>query len=213
MKKGYIYIITNPAWSEYVKIGRSYDTKNRLKSYQTSSPLRDYEIYYEVYTENLTHIENIFSEKFGKLNGEWYKIDKDEAKSIIEKNVIHNVNKNQPIINTEIFNTIDYKNEIIYDCFEFDPCSINFLEFYCIDRTANKRILSAKEACFLKLLTTNQGKILSKEMILNSVYKIYTNINLRSIDNYMVKFRKLFEIDSKNPIHFLTIRGIGYKFS
>ena len=60
MKKGYIYIITNKAWPEYVKIGRTHNTKNRLKSYQTSSPFRDYEIYYEVYTENICLIENIF---------------------------------------------------------------------------------------------------------------------------------------------------------
>lgn len=133
MKKGYIYIITNKAWPEYVKIGRTYNTKNRLKSYQTSSLFRDYEIYYRVYTENICLIENIFIKLYGKNNGEWYKIDKDEAKSIIDKNVIHKTIENDPVIHITKSNIEEYKNEIIYDCYEFDNCKIDFLLNECIE--------------------------------------------------------------------------------
>jgi len=35
----------------------------------------------------------------------------------------------------------------------------------------------------------------------------------RTIDNYILNFRKLFEADPKNPVYFHSIRGIGYKFT
>jgi len=34
----------------------------------------------------------------------------------------------------------------------------------------------------------------------------------RTIDNYILVFRKLFEADPKTPQHFFSIRGVGYKF-
>jgi two-component system alkaline phosphatase synthesis response regulator PhoP len=36
--------------------------------------------------------------------------------------------------------------------------------------------------------------------------------NTRTIDNFILNFRKYFELDSKSPLHFISIRGIGYKF-
>ncbi|WP_423169362.1 winged helix-turn-helix domain-containing protein, partial [Stenotrophomonas maltophilia] len=39
------------------------------------------------------------------------------------------------------------------------------------------------------------------------------NPSARTIDNYILNFRKLFEEDSKKPKHFHSIRGIGYKFT
>jgi len=97
-RSGYIYLITNPAWTEYVKLGRSYDVKKRLISYQTFSPLKDFHISYETYTNNITLIENTFREKFGYDNGEWYKVNILEAINIIET-LINNLKKTKlPLI-------------------------------------------------------------------------------------------------------------------
>lgn len=84
IKSGYIYLITNPAWSEYVKLGYSNNTKIRLNTYQTCSPLKDFIICYQTYTNNVTLIENTFREKFGYDYGEWYKVNICEAINIIE---------------------------------------------------------------------------------------------------------------------------------
>ena len=81
----YIYVIINKAWPEYVKIGRTYNVQKRLKGYQTQCPLKDYEIYYYTETNNIVELENIFIKLYGKDYGEWYKIDKDYAVSLISK--------------------------------------------------------------------------------------------------------------------------------
>jgi hypothetical protein len=85
-KEGYIYIIINPAWSEYIKLGRSENSDIRLYNYQTYSPLRDYEIYYNKYVTDLIIIERYFNDNIEKSynKNEWFKIDKDEAILIIE---------------------------------------------------------------------------------------------------------------------------------
>ena len=41
---GFVYLITNKAWPEWVKVGRTANPRVRLRNYQTSSPLRDYEV-------------------------------------------------------------------------------------------------------------------------------------------------------------------------
>ena len=48
-KAGYVYVITNAAWPEWVKVGMAIDADDRLNGYQTSSPFRDYELQYSVY--------------------------------------------------------------------------------------------------------------------------------------------------------------------
>ena len=42
--KGEVYVITNPSWKNWYKIGKAVDAKDRCKSYQTSSPHRDYKL-------------------------------------------------------------------------------------------------------------------------------------------------------------------------
>lgn len=82
-KEGYIYVISNPAWPEWVKVGMAIDARDRCSSYQTSSPFRDYEIQYSVYCtdrrklEGKAHksIEVIASER----NNEWFKIPVEDA--------------------------------------------------------------------------------------------------------------------------------------
>jgi len=83
--KSFIYIITNPAWDGFIKIGRAKDIKGRLNSYQTSSPFRDYKIYYSVFVNNIYIIEKHFKDKFGNDNGEWIMCSAEEAQREIIK--------------------------------------------------------------------------------------------------------------------------------
>ena len=41
---GEVYIIHNPSFPGWVKVGMAVDAQDRLKQYQTSSPYRDYEV-------------------------------------------------------------------------------------------------------------------------------------------------------------------------
>jgi len=73
--------------------------------------------------------------------------------------------------------------------------------------------LSKRETALLKLLIDRSGDVVSRKEILEKVwgYDIYPST--RTIDNFILQFRKHFEPDAKNPIHFHSIRGVGYKFS
>ena len=72
--------------------------------------------------------------------------------------------------------------------------------------------LTKKENALLKLLIERKNEVVSREHILETVwgYDIYPST--RTIDNFIVSFRKYFESDPSNPKHFHSVRGVGYKF-
>jgi len=53
----------------------------------------------------------------------------------------------------------------------------------------------------------------SREEILEKVWGYDVFPSTRTIDNYILAFRKYFEIDSRNPRHFHSVRGVGYRFT
>jgi len=79
---GYIYILTNPAYPEYVKIGKSIKLGMRLSTYNTGSPFRDYKYNFVLETEKTSEIEEYFNSNFSSDN-EWYKMSSDDAEKII----------------------------------------------------------------------------------------------------------------------------------
>lgn len=87
VKEGEVYIITNPAWPDWVKIGMAIDAKDRCKSYQTSSPLRDYKVMYSVATQDRRTAEAVAhkaAEKIAERRGEWFKMSVGQAKECIQ---------------------------------------------------------------------------------------------------------------------------------
>jgi two-component system alkaline phosphatase synthesis response regulator PhoP len=99
------------------------------------------------------------------------------------------------------------------DVYEFDGCKIDFAGHECIDKNNKKQELSKKEAALLKLLIEYEGEVVSREQILQIVWGYNVYPTTRTIDNFILGFRKYFERDSRNPRHFHSIRGIGYKFT
>jgi two-component system, OmpR family, alkaline phosphatase synthesis response regulator PhoP len=73
--------------------------------------------------------------------------------------------------------------------------------------------LTNKEALLLKMLIERKNDVVSRQQILQYVwgYDIYPTT--RTIDNFILNFRKYFEKDPKNPEYFHSIRGVGYKFT
>ena len=72
--------------------------------------------------------------------------------------------------------------------------------------------LTKTEGLLLKLLIENKNTVVSREKILQTVWGYQVFPNTRTIDNFIANFRKYFEEDSRNPQHFISIRGVGYKF-
>ena len=86
--KGYIYIINNPAWPDWVKIGKATDPYQRVQGFNTSSPFRDYEIVYMLATNNYTTVEEkahtLAEEIAQERRHEWFKITVQEAVDVLQ---------------------------------------------------------------------------------------------------------------------------------
>jgi len=73
--------------------------------------------------------------------------------------------------------------------------------------------LTKKETMLLKLLIERRNEAVSREQILETVWNYDVYPSTRTIDNFILTFRKYFEPDPKHPVHFHSIRGVGYKFT
>lgn len=92
----------------------------------------------------------------------------------------------------------------------------NTIHFKALEATnkKNERIrLSKKESMLLKLLIENKNEVVKREKILQAVWGYNVYPNTRTIDNLILNFRKYFEEDSRNPKHFHSVRGVGYKYT
>ena len=104
------------------------------------------------------------------------------------------------------------EKDFAFDTYSFDNNTIDFKAQQATLNTGDKVELSKKETMLLRLLIENKNQVVTREKILQSVwgYKLYPNT--RTIDNYILNFRKYFEVDSRNPKHFHSVRGVGYKY-
>lgn len=105
------------------------------------------------------------------------------------------------------------RTQPVADTFEFGKNRIDFKALEASGRNGVKFSLSKKEIMLLKLLIENKGEVVSREKILQSVWGYNVYPTTRTIDNFILSFRKYFESDSRNPKHFHSVRGIGYKFT
>jgi two-component system, OmpR family, alkaline phosphatase synthesis response regulator PhoP len=99
------------------------------------------------------------------------------------------------------------------DVFSFDKFEINFLSFEIKADSKIIATLSQRECQLLKLLTGRVNEVVSRDEILEKIWLPSENPSARSIDNFILNFRKIFEKNPKEPVYFHSIRGVGYKFS
>jgi two-component system alkaline phosphatase synthesis response regulator PhoP len=97
--------------------------------------------------------------------------------------------------------------------YEIGNSRIDFHAHECIDIRGEKHALTKKEAQFLKLLIENKNEVVSREFILKMVWGFTVFPTTRTIDNFIMTYRKYFEENPRQPKHFISIRGTGYKFS
>jgi DNA-binding response OmpR family regulator len=72
--------------------------------------------------------------------------------------------------------------------------------------------LTEQESKVLKLFIANRGKPLSRDKLLQIGWGYSRKTTTRTADNFIVRFRKYFEPDPRNPIFFKSLRSIGYLF-
>lgn len=105
------------------------------------------------------------------------------------------------------------EKESIGDSYQFGNNTIDFKAQEAIGITGETITLSKKEAQLLKLLIENKGEVVTREKILQIVWGYNVYPSTRTIDNFILSFRKYFETDSRNPRHFHSVRGVGYKYT
>ena len=103
--------------------------------------------------------------------------------------------------------------ETVGDNYEFGNNKIDFKAQDAISWNGQHIELSKKEAMLLKLLIENKGDVVTREKILQVVWGYNVYPTTRTIDNFILSFRKYFEEDSRNPRYFHSVRGVGYKYT
>jgi two-component system alkaline phosphatase synthesis response regulator PhoP len=97
--------------------------------------------------------------------------------------------------------------------YSFDQNLIDFKAQEATTRGGQKIQLSKKETMLLKLLIENKNEVVPREKILQAVWGYNVYPTTRTIDNFILNFRKYFEEDSRNPKYFHSVRGVGYKYA
>lgn len=101
----------------------------------------------------------------------------------------------------------------IGDTYSFGNNTIDFKAQEAQTKTGERIQLSKKETMLLKLLIENKNEVVPREKILQTVWGYNVYPTTRTIDNFILSFRKYFEKDSRNPQYFHSVRGVGYKYS
>jgi two-component system, OmpR family, alkaline phosphatase synthesis response regulator PhoP len=95
--------------------------------------------------------------------------------------------------------------------YEFAAAKINFPQFeLTIDDKPMQ--LTKREWELLEFFVENEGRLIPRQELLEKVWHMPGHIQTRAPDQFILRLRKVFEADTANPRHFLTIRDMGYRF-
>lgn len=85
-------------------------------------------------------------------------------------------------------------------------------EMYRVSKNGKTIKLSATEFKLLLYLIQKKGKVLTRDMLLDAVWKDEAFVEPRTVDVHIRRLRAQIEDDSANPVYIKTRRGIGYYF-
>ena len=106
-------------------------------------------------------------------------------------------------------NTHELLEKVVIGSYELNFKSFNLTHLNSSEETS----LSKKEIALIQLFVEREGEVVSRDEILDKIWGKDQFPTSRTIDNYILNLRKIFEEDPKNPIYFHSIRGVGYKFT
>lgn len=96
--------------------------------------------------------------------------------------------------------------------YKFGDNEVNFITFEAKGANGNFT-LTKKEAMLLKLLIDRKNEPVSRQHILQYVWGYDVFPSTRTIDNFILSFRKYFEKEPRSLKYFHSVRGVGYKFT
>ena len=96
--------------------------------------------------------------------------------------------------------------------YSFGDNEINFENLSC-RRGKREFRLTPLEAMVLRYLIDHKGKIVSRKELLEKVWNIGSEIETRTIDNFIMRLRKYLEPNPAKPVYIKSVRSAGYIFS
>ena len=82
-----------------------------------------------------------------------------------------------------------------------------------VSRSSGESItLTTQEFRTLKCFLLNPERVLSRGELLNQAWGYENYPSTRTVDNHVLRLRRKLEEDPARPVHFRTIRRVGYKF-
>lgn len=103
------------------------------------------------------------------------------------------------------------KQDTEIEVYSFGKNKINF-KTYEVEADGEIINLSKRELALLKFLISKKNEVVSRDEILDEIWGKDKFPTSRTIDNYILNFRKYFETEPSNPMYFKSLRGVGYKF-
>lgn len=101
--------------------------------------------------------------------------------------------------------------ELEIETYSFGPNGIDFKNLK--GKSSREEFdLTLQEIKILKIFVQNPNMPLTREEILEKALGYDRGVTTRTLDNFLVRFRKYFEEDPKNPKHFKSVRSVGYLF-
>ena len=96
---------------------------------------------------------------------------------------------------------------------EFGANKVDFRTYQARAWDGTEHALTHKEAMILKALFEREGGVVTREEVLDRVWGYEVYPSTRTIDNFIVRLRRRFERNPELPVHFHTVRGVGYRFT
>jgi DNA-binding response OmpR family regulator len=93
----------------------------------------------------------------------------------------------------------------------FGRNKINFENLGCSNAKDDFQ-LTPQEAMVMKYLIEHKGKIVSRKELLENVWHMNPDIETRTVDNFIARLRKYFEVDPSKPVYIKSVRSAGYMF-
>ena len=101
--------------------------------------------------------------------------------------------------------------EAVLSVVQLENVKIDF-GHYKVIRGSDETDLTSLEADVLRYLIGQEGKVVSRDNLLDKIWGYEKFPTTRTIDNHILKLRKKIEIDPNHPRHILTVYGGGYRF-
>lgn len=95
--------------------------------------------------------------------------------------------------------------------FEFGNTRVDYERFQ-VSVDGEARSLTTMEMQLLKYFIEHEGRVLSRSQILEDVWEESADLTTRTIDNFVMRLRRLIEENPSEPRHILSVRGTGYRF-